>query len=372
MLQLRSLNSLLTVFCLAGTVNVNIIHSALLCSSAYYKQCMNTVFMDVMTVTDDRLKRRTGPGVGRRNNSQTTVVDNTTIDDNFSGHNSNINNNNDVINPPLSTANKPSLLWKKRRKRSSRSSLSFTSVQSSTKVFISQHFRGLSIFLLAIIVIVVIESLNNSVVISRRSPPWAENSSLRKQQQQRHQAAAATAEIMTDFHISFQNNNEAAPASFSKRRRKLIAVSQPATKLFHSNMNEKEMKEYLHHDDILKLGHRSRDRDRDRDESESEYYDERVVVAKPRQIYPNNEYYLLQTDYRDPMLAPDDDDNDAYYAFDDDFVKGTNGIYVETLQNAIPGQVCRKTSNHQRNYQNCNTMFETSFVDIKNNLQYIK
>ena len=54
-------------------------------------------------ITDDRLKRRTGPGVGRRNNSQTTVVDNTTIDDNFSGHN-------DVINPLSAT--KPSL-WRK-------------------------------------------------------------------------------------------------------------------------------------------------------------------------------------------------------------------------------------------------------------------
>jgi hypothetical protein len=335
--------------------------------------------MDVMIATDDRLKRRTGPGVGRRNNSQTTVVDNTTIDDNFSGHSSNNNNNNnDVINPPLSTANKPSLLWKKRKKRSSRSSLSFASVvQSDTKVFLSQHFRRLSIFLLAIIVTTVsflfIESYNNNFVVT-----VAGNSNLlRKQQQQRQQGTATTTEIMTDFHISFPNNNEEAPSSFSKRRRKLIAVSQPVTELLHSNMNEKEMKEYLHHDDILlNLGARSRD-DYDngdiiKSESDSEYYyEERVRVAKPRQIYPNNDY-LLQTDYRDPILAPDDDDNDAYYAFDDDFVKGTNGIYVETLQNAIPGQVCRKTSNHQRNYQNCNTMFETSFVDIKNNLQYIK
>ena len=333
---------------------------------------MNTVFMDVMTVTDDRLKRRTGPGVGRRNNSQTTVVDNTTIDDNFSGYNNNNNNNNnDVINPPLSTAIKPSLLWKKRRKRSNRSSSSFASViQSDTKVFMRQHFRRLSsIFLLAIIVTTVsflfIESYNNNSTVISSGPSVAWNSNLRKQQQQQqqqHQATAA-AELMTDFHISFQN-----------KRRKLIAVSQPATKLLHSNMNENEMKEYLHHDDILlNLDYRDRnDYDNNGDiviADESEYYsDERV--AKPRQIYQSD--YLLQTDYRDPILAPDDDDNDAYYAFDDDFVKGTNGIYVETLHNAIPGQVCRKTRDHQRNYQNCNTMFETSFVDIKNNLQYIK
>jgi len=79
-------------------------------------------------------------------------------------------------------------------------------------------------------------------------------------------------------------------------------------------------------------------------------------VGRPRNIFQYD--FLSRTEFRDLDSTPNDDDNDAYYALDDDFIRGSN----EEVQ-GIPGHVCRRVSAHRRNYQNCNTIFETSYID---------
>jgi len=75
--------------------------------------------------------------------------------------------------------------------------------------------------------------------------------------------------------------------------------------------------------------------------------------------------YLSESDFRPPNKDRDDDGNDAYYAFDDDYLKGTEGT-----MNVNPNKtVCRRTSTHRLNFRNCNTIFETDLLD--NGVRYL-
>ena len=87
-------------------------------------------------------------------------------------------------------------------------------------------------------------------------------------------------------------------------------------------------------------------------------------AGRKRQIYDFD--YLSETDFRHPDKHRDDDGNDAYYAFDDDYLKATEGIFNKQSS----GKLCRRVSAHRRNLQNCNTIYETSFVE--NDVKYLK
>ena len=77
--------------------------------------------------------------------------------------------------------------------------------------------------------------------------------------------------------------------------------------------------------------------------------------------------YLSETDFRPPGQKRDDDGNDAYYAFDDDYLKAVEGTNND---NASKSMFCRRTSLHRLSSQNCNTIFETDFIE--NNVKYLK
>lgn len=76
---------------------------------------------------------------------------------------------------------------------------------------------------------------------------------------------------------------------------------------------------------------------------------------------------LLGSDFRHPEEERDDDGNDAYLAFDDDYLRGTEGVLDE---GSPSGRVCRRTSGHRTNFQNCNTIFETEM--LSNQVKYLK
>lgn len=75
---------------------------------------------------------------------------------------------------------------------------------------------------------------------------------------------------------------------------------------------------------------------------------------------------LSVTDFRPPEWNRDDDGNDAYVAFDDDFLRGTEG----TMNQNPTGKVCHRTSNHRVSYQNCNSIYELELLN--NNVKYLK
>ena len=87
-------------------------------------------------------------------------------------------------------------------------------------------------------------------------------------------------------------------------------------------------------------------------------------VGRKRQISDFD--YLSESDFRHPDKSRDDDGNDAYLAFDDDFLRGTEGTLNENPNN----QICRRTSAHRLNFQNCNTVYETDFLN--NHVKYLK
>jgi len=74
---------------------------------------------------------------------------------------------------------------------------------------------------------------------------------------------------------------------------------------------------------------------------------------------------LSVTAFRPPEWNRDDDGNDAYVAFDDDFLRGTEG----TMNQNPTGKVCHRTSNHRVSYQNCNSIYELELLN--NNVKYL-
>jgi len=75
--------------------------------------------------------------------------------------------------------------------------------------------------------------------------------------------------------------------------------------------------------------------------------------------------YLSESDFRHPEKSRDDDGNDAYLAFDDDYLRGTEGRLNENPSKTV----CRRTSAHRLNFQNCNTIFETDLLN--NHVKYL-
>lgn len=86
-------------------------------------------------------------------------------------------------------------------------------------------------------------------------------------------------------------------------------------------------------------------------------------VGRERQISDLD--FLLASEFRHPDQNRDDDGNDAYLAFDDDFIRGTEGTLNENPTN----KVCHRTSGHRTNFQNCNTIFESEL--ISNHVKYL-
>ena len=86
--------------------------------------------------------------------------------------------------------------------------------------------------------------------------------------------------------------------------------------------------------------------------------------GKTRQISDLD--FLSTSDYRLPDTSRDDDGNDAYLAFDDDFLRGTEG----TMNKNPSKKICHRTSSHRNNFQNCNAIYELELLD--NHVKYLK
>lgn len=86
-------------------------------------------------------------------------------------------------------------------------------------------------------------------------------------------------------------------------------------------------------------------------------------VGRKRQISDFD--YLSESGFRHPEKSRDDDGNDAYLAFDDDYLRGTEG----TLSENSSGKICHRSNTHRHNFQNCNTIFETELLN--NHVKYL-
>ncbi|KAG7341148.1 PAS domain containing protein [Nitzschia inconspicua] len=67
----------------------------------------------------------------------------------------------------------------------------------------------------------------------------------------------------------------------------------------------------------------------------------------------------LQNNFRESFV-PADDDQDAYYAFDDDHLRSARGTIAHV---ELTDKLCRRTADHRLNFQTCNTFHETPFLD---------
>jgi hypothetical protein len=68
---------------------------------------------------------------------------------------------------------------------------------------------------------------------------------------------------------------------------------------------------------------------------------------------------LLENHFREPF-TPQDDDQDGYYALDDDYIRSVYGTIAHT---ELQDKHCRRTSDHRLNYQTCNSFHETPFLE---------
>mmetsp|Transcript_9522 Transcript_9522/g.10902 ORF Transcript_9522/g.10902 Transcript_9522/m.10902 type:complete len:553 (+) Transcript_9522:35-1693(+) len=253
--------------------------------------------------TEERLKRRT---VTRYNN----------------GNNNNNNSNNNTARRSYTSIPTPEPIWRKRRKRKTSSSwtaeICFASLQRIARNFIWLRRLGFLFTLTASFLFFEKQRYNNSTSVKN----------LRKQASEVYQ----TTTDMMEFEISFRNLVSSEST----------VVALPA--ILHGYAIE--MGEYQDNDnldlDYLDYGDFGLDFERKNFER----------VGRPRNIFQYD--YLSTTEFRDIDSTPQDDDNDAYYALDDDFIRDIQDI---------PGHVCRRVSEHRRNYQNCNTIFETSYID---------
>jgi len=258
--------------------------------------------------TDERLKRRS---VKRYNNN---------------------NDNSTARGPYIPT---PEPIWRKRRKRKTSSSwtgeICFSSLQRIARDFFWLKRLGLLFTITASFLFVENQRYGYATRVKN----------LRKQASEVYQMTTD----MIDFEISFRNIVSGEYES--------TVVALPA--MLHDYAID--MEEYRDNDN-LDLDYRDYgDMDLNFERKNLER------VGRPRNIFQYD--FLSRTEFRDLDSTPNDDDNDAYYALDDDFIRGSN----EEVQ-GIPGHVCRRVSAHRRNYQNCNTIFETSYID--NFVFYIK
>lgn len=87
-------------------------------------------------------------------------------------------------------------------------------------------------------------------------------------------------------------------------------------------------------------------------------------------------------DYRDPSLPRDDDLTDAYYYFDDDYLRGLNNVFehqvITTNNNNNTNnniqkrkRQCRRIAEHRMNLQNCNEFHQLDRLDPASRLTYL-
>ena len=101
-------------------------------------------------------------------------------------------------------------------------------------------------------------------------------------------------------------------------------------------------------------------------------------VGRRREIFPDGGRGRDgETPYRDYDKTPGyiDDENDAYYAFDDDYIKGIDGIFNKKGRDDDDpdseqyGHQCRRTAIHRQTKPNCNSVFELPY--LTNHVFYI-
>lgn len=87
-----------------------------------------------------------------------------------------------------------------------------------------------------------------------------------------------------------------------------------------------------------------------------------------RNVVRNLEQY--DTTYRDPD-AKFDDDVDAYYFNDDDYLRGLDTAYDADDDQISENKVCRKIAEHELNFQNCNEFHQLDRLDPSSELKYL-
>lgn len=101
------------------------------------------------------------------------------------------------------------------------------------------------------------------------------------------------------------------------------------------------------------------------------------IVGRRREILPDGRGSDGEAQYRDYDTTPGyiDDENDAYYAFDDDYIKGIDGIFNKKGRDDDDpdseqyGHQCRRTAIHRQTKPNCNSVFELPY--LTNHVFYI-
>jgi hypothetical protein len=73
------------------------------------------------------------------------------------------------------------------------------------------------------------------------------------------------------------------------------------------------------------------------------------------------DYGDYKTEYRDLDNTPPDDDQDAYFAFDDDIIRNE---FADRKQDEHGDLQCRRIKEHRINYQTCNNVHELALLDM--------
>lgn len=198
----------------------------------------------------------------------------------------------------------------------------------------------------------------------------------------------------SSYKILFEKSSSSSGFTTTGKRRKrhrrhhheslLVAnyydsVAIPTTEIFSLSGEDEEVDEHLPDYGNLRIDYDDYDDDDTTVElsaTADDYYaaiaKEGIAVGRRRMIF---EYeWLSKTEFRDLYVTPPDDDNDAYYAFDDDYRRGHEGLFNsnddgEGDEDTV-GNVCRRTSAHRRTQPNCNAIQELSYLD--NSIYYIK
>lgn len=113
----------------------------------------------------------------------------------------------------------------------------------------------------------------------------------------------------------------------TKRLRKQVKWKPPEFKIFFSSANSTNPSQTIFEIDAIELGSKGR----------SDYGGLKLgkLGGQPREI--SDSAYLSKSKFHYPDQARDDDGNDAYIAFDDDVLRGTEGTLV-SFRMALPLQ----------------------------------
>ena len=76
----------------------------------------------------------------------------------------------------------------------------------------------------------------------------------------------------------------------------------------------------------------------------------------------------LKNEYREPDVVPDDD-IDAYYFFDDDYLRGLDNVFPDEEENK--NTKCRKIAEHTLNLQNCNEFHQLDALNPTTEFWYL-